>query len=80
MTRSTGFERSLKGRRVLTPRIIHEAHRRNIPVHAWTIDEVADMERLRDWGVDGIQTDRPDRLARVLHERTGRPLPPGCAA
>ncbi len=66
-----------KGRRVLTPAIIHKAHRRNIPVHVWTIDQVEDMERLLDWGVDGIQTDRPDRLAEVLHRRAGRPLPPG---
>lgn len=66
-----------KGRQVLTPRIVLEAHRRNIPVHVWTINEVADMARVLDWGVDGIQTDRPDRLARVLHERVGRPLPPG---
>lgn len=66
-----------KGKSVLTPRFIEEAHRRNIPVHVWTIDETADMERLLDWGVDGIQTDRPDRLAEVLHRRTGRPPPPG---
>ena len=69
-----------KGRQVLTPAIIREAHRRNIPVHVWTVDQVQDMERLLDWGVDGIQTDRPDRLARVLHDRTGRPLPPGLSS
>ncbi len=66
-----------RGRAVLTPRFIEEAHRRNIPVHVWTIDAVEDMERLLDWGVDAIQTDRPDRLAEVLHRRTGRPRPPG---
>ncbi len=65
-----------KGRRVLTPRIIDEAHRRNIPVHVWTVDDPADMDRLLDWGVDGIQTDRPDLLSEVLVRRAGRPLPP----
>jgi hypothetical protein len=35
------------------------------------------MRELLGWGVDGIQTDRPDLLARILHEETGRPLPPG---
>jgi len=29
----------------------------------WTVNAVADMDRLRSWGVDGICTDRPD-LAR----------------
>jgi glycerophosphoryl diester phosphodiesterase len=48
-------------------------------VHVWTVDEAADMHRLLDWGVQGLITDRPDRLARVLHERTGRALPPGAA-
>lgn len=65
------------GRQVLSPRWVTRAHALNIPVHVWTVDEVADMRRLLDWGVDGIITDRPDRLAQVLHERSGRPLPAG---
>jgi len=64
------------GKRVLTPGIIEEAHRRNIPVQVWTVDEPDDMRRLLSWGVDGIQTDRPDLLARVLTEDRGRPPPP----
>ena len=69
-----------EGRQVLSPRFIDEAHRRNIPVHVWTIDEEPDLRRLLSWGVDGIQTDRPDRLARVLMEVVGRPAPPALAA
>lgn len=64
------------GRRILTPRFLREAHRRNLPVHVWTVDAEDDMRRLLEMGVDAIQTDRPDRLARVLHEVSGRPLPP----
>ena len=67
------------GRRVVTPRFVREAHRRNIPVHVWTIDDPADMRRLLSWGVDGIQSDRLDRLARVLVEEAGRPPPPALA-
>jgi len=65
------------GRQVLTPRLVEEAHAHNVAIHVWTVDEEDDMRRLLDWGVDGLISDRPDRLARVLHERTGRPLPPG---
>ncbi|HEX2080857.1 MAG TPA: glycerophosphodiester phosphodiesterase [Longimicrobium sp.] len=65
------------GRQVLSPRWVKEAHAHSVAVHVWTVDEEADMRRLLEWGVDGIITDRPDRLARVLHERVGRPLPPG---
>jgi len=66
-----------EGRRIVTPRLIREAHRWNIPVHVWTIDEEEDMRRLLRWGVDAIQTDRPDRLARVMAQETGRAPAPG---
>lgn len=65
------------GRRMLSPRLIKDLHARGVMVHVWTVNEPADMHRLLDWGVDGLITDYPDRLARVLHERSGRPLPPG---
>ena len=66
-----------KGVRVVTPRFVEEAHRRNLSVHVWTVDDADDMERLLSWGVDGIQTDRPDLLAQVLTDTWGRPPPPG---
>ena len=65
-----------RGIRVVSRRFIRAAHARNIPVQVWTVDEEADMRRLLDWGVDGIQTDRPDVLARVLMDVAGRPAPP----
>jgi glycerophosphoryl diester phosphodiesterase len=64
------------GRRVLTPRLVDDLRGKDIPVHVWTVDDAADMHRLLDWGVEGIITDRPDVLGRVLHERVGRPLVP----
>ena len=66
-----------EGRQVTTAHWIRESQRRNIPVHVWTVDDPVIMRTLLDWGVDGIQTDRPDLLAQVLHEVSGRPLPPG---
>ncbi len=66
-----------KGMRVVTPSLVRAAHRRNLPVQVWTVDDPDDMRRLLSWGVDGIQTDRPDLLARVLLEEVGRPAPPG---
>ncbi len=60
----------------MTPRFVREAHRRNIPVQVWTVDDPDDMRRLLSWGVDGIQSDRPDLLAEVLSEVAGRPAAP----
>jgi glycerophosphoryl diester phosphodiesterase len=64
------------GVRVLTPRFLREAHKRNLPIHVWTVDDPQDMRRFLAMGVDGIQTDRPDLLAPILSEVAGRPLPP----
>lgn len=51
---------------VLTPRFIQAAHNRGLQVHAWTINDPAEMQRFLDLGVDGIITDRPDLLLELL--------------
>lgn len=60
---------SHRGLPVVTPGLLRAAHARNLPVHVWTIDEAAEMERLLDMGVDGIITDRPTVLRDVLIRR-----------
>jgi glycerophosphoryl diester phosphodiesterase len=52
--------------RIVTPGLIRAAHERGLRVDVWTIDEEPAMRRLLGFGVDGIMTDRPDVLARVL--------------
>ena len=54
------------GLHILTPRFVEAAHKRGLQVHAWTINDEDDMRRLLDVGVDGIISDYPDRLLRVL--------------
>jgi glycerophosphoryl diester phosphodiesterase len=67
-------------RRIVTQRLVRELGAQGVPVHVWTVNGESDMHRLLDWGVAGLVTDRPDLLARVLHRRIQRPLPPGIAA
>ena len=47
---------------VLTAAVIRAARERNLRVHAWTVNDEETMRRLVSEGVDGIMTDRPDRL------------------
>jgi glycerophosphoryl diester phosphodiesterase len=51
---------------LVTPDFITMAHKHNIKVQVWTVDEPEDMERLLNLGVDGIFTDYPDRLLTLL--------------
>ena len=63
----------------LTQAQVQEAHKLGLLVLPWTVNARADMDRLIDWGVDGIITDYPDVLRDVLRER-GMPLPIGSEA
>ena len=54
---------------VINERFLARAHRLGLHVHAWTIDEPAEMNHLLDLGVDGIMTDRPMLLRDVMSER-----------
>jgi glycerophosphoryl diester phosphodiesterase len=50
-------------------RFVEAAHRAGVQVHVWTVDDEVTMSRLLDLGVDGIMTDRPSVLKRVLESR-----------
>ncbi|MCP5094459.1 MAG: glycerophosphodiester phosphodiesterase [Chloroflexi bacterium] len=54
---------------VVNARFVRAAQAQNINVHAWTINERDDMERILATGVDGIITDRPDLLLEILGRR-----------
>jgi glycerophosphoryl diester phosphodiesterase len=48
---------------------VQQAHGAGIPVVAWTVNDPEAWARLLDWGVDGMTTDFPDRLAEFLRVR-----------
>ncbi len=52
----------------LDERQVREAQSEGVRVVPWTVNEEADMRTLLRWGVDGIATDYPDRLAALLRE------------
>ncbi len=54
---------------VVDDTFVTEAHRYGIAVHVWTINDVPEMDRLVDLGVDGIVSDTPTVLVERLKER-----------
>lgn len=64
---------SYRGLTVVDERFVHAAHELGLHVHVWTIDDEAEMQRLLSLGVDGLMSDRPDRLMRVLGSSAGPP-------
>ena len=50
----------------LTDALLEEAHRLGLKVYVWTVDSRSDMERLKEMGVDGIVSNRPDILKSVV--------------
>ncbi len=51
---------------VVEPKFLRCAREVGLHVHVWTIDDAPEMLRLLHLGVDGIMTDEPQRLLRVL--------------
>ena len=52
--------------RIATRRFLDAAHARNLRVHVWTINDIESMQRLIQLGVDGIMTDYPERLVKII--------------
>ena len=64
--RATQFPFEVLGVPLVTPSIVEKHHDLGLEIHVWTVDDAGDMASLLDLGVDGIITDRPDTLARLI--------------
>jgi glycerophosphoryl diester phosphodiesterase len=54
---------------VRSPRVVRRIHKRGWKLFVWTVNREAEMEKLADWGVDGLITDHPDVAKSCLAER-----------
>lgn len=57
-----------KGLKIVTPRFIKSMQKKGYVIQVWTINEREDMKRLLDMGVDGVMTDDPAELVKVVQE------------
>jgi glycerophosphoryl diester phosphodiesterase len=49
--------------------LVEQVHRMGLAVHVWTIDDEAEMEELLDLGIDGLISDVPSVVAKVMAAR-----------
>lgn len=52
----------------LSPKLVDMVHKKELKLYTWPADAPAEVEKLRDWGVDGIGSNKPD----VMHRRNSR--------
>jgi glycerophosphoryl diester phosphodiesterase len=53
---------------MVTPELVHAAHGEGLAVYVYTVDPEPQMRRMRDYGVDGLFTNHPARLRRLLED------------
>lgn len=51
---------------LVTPKLVGDAHAAGLAVYVYTVDEEEQMKRLLDMGVDGLFTNRPDRMRALV--------------
>ena len=57
------------GFKIITAKLIRDAHKFNKKVHAWTIDDPKEISELLDMGIDGIMTDSPELLKNEVAKK-----------
>jgi glycerophosphoryl diester phosphodiesterase len=52
--------------RFMSIKTVKMAHKMGMKVVTWTVNELKDAQKLKNWGVDGIITDYPDRVVGLI--------------
>jgi len=61
-TRELGAFAFNPGIKLVTPQLVTAAHDEGLLVYVYTVNKVADIERMRAYGVDGVFCNYPDRV------------------
>lgn len=64
--------REAYGVTLLNEAVLHSAHRRNMLVHGWTINEPAQLRHYIELGLDGLITDDPATAMRIVRDEFSR--------
>jgi glycerophosphoryl diester phosphodiesterase len=60
---------SLK-KKIVNEELIRGCHERKIKVYVWTVDEEEEIIKFITWGVDGIYSNKPAMLKRLVEEHS----------
>ncbi len=58
---------------LVNKQMVEEAHGAGMGVYPYTVDDLEQMKRLVDLGVDGLFTNRPDRMRALVDDAAGQP-------
>ena len=53
-------------RKTVNERLVAACHEHGLAVYVWTVDEENEMRKFMEWGVDGIYSNRPAAMKRLL--------------
>ena len=53
----------------MSAELVEQAQALGLKVVVWTVNDPAQIERMLDWRVDGIISDRPDRVRAAMTAR-----------
>jgi len=53
-------------KKTVNKELVSVCHEHGIEVYVWTVDEDDEMKELISWGVDGIYSNRPGVLKRIV--------------
>jgi glycerophosphoryl diester phosphodiesterase len=63
---TTGADFFMPVSTAVTEALVRAVHARGLKIGTWTVNTAGEMKRLAEWGVDGITTNSPDELKKVL--------------
>jgi glycerophosphoryl diester phosphodiesterase len=49
----------------VTPALVQQCHDKKMKLVPWTVNNIDDIRRLKEMGVDGIITDYPDLFSKL---------------
>lgn len=53
-------------RKFVKRKLIRDIHALNQKIHVWTVNDEKEMNKLIEWGVDGIISNKPDKVKELL--------------